>query len=133
MKKTNTQRAASAKKREEAKKVNIVEISEKMSESDFESNIMHINLKQPTNAYNYFIIDMKNKSRGSQSLTDITSLHKDKWQNTSNKEREKYLEMQRIDEERFKNHMAAAQKFLLKKPVRQTATAFSLYCNVYVA
>jgi hypothetical protein len=105
-----------------------------MSMDEFESRIMDVDIKKPRSAYNFYIADMKEKhGSGNQTITDISKEFGKKWSKLSSKEKEKYEKMADEDKTRYNEHTALVKKFILSKPLKESANALTIYIDEHVS
>jgi len=68
---------------------------------DVDEVLMDLDLKRPRRAYNYFIVEMKDQDK-MDNLIDATRKYGPVWKSMNPEDKEKYHEMARKDEQRFK-------------------------------
>jgi predicted RNase H-like HicB family nuclease len=103
-----------------------------MTMEDFDDRILEINLRRPRTAYNFYITEMKEKEGGNRRITEVAQEFSKKWKKMSTKEKEKYAEQSKEDKVRYNEHVAIVRKFILAKPLREGATALTIFVDEMV-
>lgn len=96
-------------------------------EEEFEENLLNIDLKKPRTSFNYYILEMREKLNLKGSITDMTRDFAEKYHNLSNTERRKYEKLAEDDKLRYDNHLGLVRKYLIDKPFRENASAYSIF------
>lgn len=119
-------KVASVNKSSDKRKSVVIE-----SEQDFEDQILNISLKKPTRAYNFYLKEMKEtrKKFANDNITNISHECSKKWANLSEEQKLKYQKMQEEDEKVYKEHLALVKKYILEKPLRESATAYTIFLD----
>jgi hypothetical protein len=104
-----------------------------MSMDEFEARILDVNIRKPRSAYNFYISDMKEKHGGDSRITDVAKEYGKKWVKLTSKEKEKYEKMASEDKERYAEHTQLVKKFILAKPLKESATALNIFVDEKVS
>jgi hypothetical protein len=105
-----------------------------MSQEEFEAKIMDIDLKKPRSAYSYYITDIKNKEKDkTKSIIDICKEYAKNWPKLNSKEREKYEKMAIDDKARYNEHTLLVKKFIVAKPLKESATAYDIFIDYFIS
>jgi hypothetical protein len=116
-------------KQSETKLKNIQELDE----NNFEDVILEISLKKPVRAYNYYLNEMRSTFKEKDlNITSVSHEFGKRWTMLTEKEKQKYLDMEEEDKQRYKEHLAAVKKYILEKPLKESATAMTLYLDEHV-
>lgn len=97
--------------------------------ADFEENILEIDIKKPRTSFNFYIMDMREKHKIKGSITTLTSEFAEKYKALSTSEMLKYEKMADEDKKRYESHMALVKKYVLEKPFKEKATAYSIFID----
>ena len=103
-----------------------------MTSDEFEARILDVNIKKPRSAYNFFISDMQEKEGSGKTITEINKEYSKKWPKLSTKEKEKYDKLAEEDKERYNEHLALVKKYVISKPLKEAASARSIFIDEYV-
>jgi hypothetical protein len=98
-------------------------------DEDVDEMLMDLDLKRPRRAYNYYIVEMKEKDGSTDNLIDITRKYGKKWRELPDDEKEKYHELARRDEKRFKENLDFVRNKLLAKGEFEGITAKTIYTD----
>src|SRR5690606_21283784 len=104
-----------------------------MTLEEFESRILDVNIKKPRSAYNFYIADMKEKEGEGKTITDISKEYGKKWPKLSAKDKEKYEKLAADDKERYQEHSLLVKKYILAKPLKESANARTIFMDEYVS
>ena len=96
---------------------------------EFDDNILEINLKRPKRAYNYFLMEMKEKEKSNLNATELSKEFSKKWKKMSDKDKEKFKLKEEEDKIRYNEHLALVRKYILEKPLKETATAMKIFID----
>jgi len=99
------------------------------SMADFEENILDIDIKKPRSSFNFYILDMREKHKLKGSITLMSSEFAEKYKALSSTELLKYEKMAEEDRKRYESHMALVKKYVLEKPFKEKATAYSIFID----
>lgn len=113
--------------------VSVNKIKTEISDANFEDRILEINLKKPTRAYNFYLMEMKRKSKNvDNNITNISHEFSFKWSKLSDDQKKKYQDMEEEDKNRYQEHLSLVKKHILDKPLRESASAFTLFTDEYI-
>lgn len=116
-------------KQSETKLKNIQELDE----NTFEDVILDISLKKPVRAYNYYLNEMKNTHKDKDlNITSVSHEYGKSWTSLTDTEKQKYIEMEEDDKQRYKDHLAAVKKYILEKPLKESASAMVIFIDEHV-
>lgn len=99
------------------------------SVEDFEEKLLEINIRKPRTAFNFYIMDMREKHKITGSITTMTSQFAEKYQKLSNADLSKYEKLAEEDKLRYEDHMALVKKYVIEKPFKEKATPYSIYID----
>jgi hypothetical protein len=103
-----------------------------MTPEEFEAKLLDVDIRKPRTAYNFYMMDMQEKEGNEKNITDITKEFSKKWPKLSAKEKEKYETMAKEDKERYNEHIALVRKYIVTKPLKEAATARSIFIDEFV-
>jgi hypothetical protein len=98
---------------------------------EYEDKILDINLKKPKTAFNCYIMEMREKDNDAY-ITNTTEKYSPIWKTMTTQEKEKYHVLAAQDKIRYYEHTAFARKHILKKPVKENATARTIFIDEYI-
>lgn len=126
--KAQTQRVGSTSKDSTKKNMALKSLTQgAASMADFEDMLLEIDIRKPRTAFNFYIMDMREKHKLSGSITTMTSEYAEKYKRLSNSDRSKYEKAAEDDKKRYEEHMALVKKYVLEKPFKEKATPYSIY------
>jgi hypothetical protein len=104
-----------------------------MSIDEFEARILDVNIRKARTAYNFYISDMKEKHSDSKNITEVAKEFGKKWSKLPAKEKEKYEKMSADDKIRYTEHSQLVKKFILAKPLKESANAMSIFLEEHIS
>ncbi len=96
---------------------------------DFDDKILEISLRRPKRAFNYYIMEMKEKDKSFSKISELTKEYGKKWKKMTTEEKEKYDAKAVEDKERYAEHLALVRKYVLEKPLKESTTAFRIFID----
>ena len=76
---------------------------------------------------------MKSKHKDKDlNITTVSHEFGKSWSMLTEKEKKRYIEMEEDDKQRYIDHLAAVKKYILDKPLKESATAMTIYIDEYV-
>ena len=67
-----------------------------------------------------------------RNITTISHEYGKSWTSLTDKEKTKFIEMEEEDKLRYRDHLTAVKKYILEKPLKESATAMTIYIDEYV-
>lgn len=96
-------------------------------DEDFEEMLPTLSLKKPKRAFNFFIMEMKEKDKSTANITELTKKYSKKWSSMSDSDKRKYENMAEEDKKRYEEHLEMVRRNILDKPTKEGATAYRLF------
>jgi hypothetical protein len=87
---------------------------------------LSINIKKPKSSYFFYVSEMMAKENVA-TMKEANKIYPDKWRKLSVDEKKKYQELVKLDKQRYLEHIELVKKHLIKLPLNQGPTGFSVY------